>query len=96
VARPDKEPRDRYMRSSACLRFGGSGEREEGNSEFIIQHSNCRCPSAHVLCYSPHLNSTARFDGVGAAAKRGYLYPDDLACEPDLPKLPRFVADDVR
>ena len=42
------------------------------------------------------LNLTARFDGVGAAAKRGELYPDDLACEPDLPKLPRFVADDAR
>ena len=40
MAHPDKEHRDRYMRSSACLRFGGSRESEEGNSKFRIQ--NCR------------------------------------------------------
>jgi hypothetical protein len=96
VAHPDKEHRGRYVRSSACLRFGGSGESEEGNSEFIFSIQNWRCHFAHVLCYSPHFSLTARFDGVGAAAKRGELYPDDLACEPDLPKLPRFVADDAR
>lgn len=39
MAHPDKEHRDRYMRSSACLRFGCSGESEEGNSELIIQNS---------------------------------------------------------
>ena len=69
MAHPDKEHRDRYMRSSACFRFGGSGESEGGNSEFKI--AGDLYPFALVLCYSPHFNLTACFDGVGAAAKRG-------------------------
>ena len=39
------------------------------NSEFRI--AGDLYPFELVLCYSPHLNLTAWFDGVGAAAKRG-------------------------
>jgi hypothetical protein len=35
----------------------GSGESEEGNSEFIIQNkiASDLCPFALILCYSAHL-----------------------------------------
>jgi hypothetical protein len=64
------------MRSSACLRFGGSGESEEGNSEFMIQNSKLPVTFARLRSFCAILrisNFTARFDGVGAAAKRGQL-----------------------
>lgn len=47
----------------------GRVKRANQDPEFSIQ--NCHCPFAHVLCYSPRFSLTARFDGVGAAAKRG-------------------------